>query len=249
MLKPTGTLFSLALGLLSILSAQDTAKPGKSVSSDGWSTKAFDVKYIDPERLRQIFSGRSFVMEADTDLKLLTAHGSPAFLKEVEDTVKRFDVPPPPPANIQITVYLLTVAAQAPSGRALPPELAAIGKELAPAGSPALRLADSQTIRVREGQPGEAAALVDTPDDSKLSRIRIQSASIIPSAKVGAVSLNGLSVWLDILPATPETTRSAVKTNADISANIDVEQNQSVIVSRAGVDKPVVVIARAAAVH
>ena len=230
--------------------AQETAKSGKAVPSEEWGTKAFEVKYVDPERLRQIFSGRSFVMEADRDLKLLTAHGSPAFLREVEETVKRFDVVPPVPANIQVTIYLLTAAAQSPLGSPLPIELALIGKELIANGSQALRLADSQMIRLREGQAGEAADLIKSPETSKLSRIRIQSASLIPSGKTGgAISLNGLSIWLDIIPDALGTIPSAVRTDADVSANIDVEQDNPVIVSKAGVNKPLVIVLRAAVIH
>jgi hypothetical protein len=187
-------------------------------------------------------------MEADRDLKVLIVRGSPAFLKEVEDTVKRFDVPPPTPANIQISVYLLTTAAQAPTGVGIPPELTALGKQLSTTGSPALRLAASQILRVREGEPGEAADLVTTPDSSKLSRIKIQSASVVPSAKAGAISISGLSVWLNILATAPQTANTSVKPDADISANIDIEQNQPVILSKAGGDKPVVVIVKAAVV-
>ena len=248
LLKPKALFGCLALGLLSILSAQEMAKSPKAAAPDDWSSKTFDIKYADPERLRQIFSDRSFVMEADRDLKILIVRGSPAFLKEVEDTVKRFDVPPPTPANIQISVYLLTIAAQAPAGTGIPPELAALSKQLNTAGSPALRLAASQILRIREGEPGEASDLAGTLDSSKLSRIKIQSASVIPSAKAGAISISGLSVWLNILPIAPQTANTSPKPDADITANIDIEQNQPVILSKAGSDKPVVVIVKAAVV-
>jgi hypothetical protein len=244
----------LALALASTLAAQDTPRTDtpkllKPLQPDDWATKEFQLKYIDPDEIRDIFSDRSFVMEADSDLKVLTAHGSPAFLKEVEDAVKRFDVPPPAAANFQITVYLLTVAAEAPTGVALPKELTQIGKDLAAAGAQGLRLADSQTMRVREGQPGEAAALLSAPSSSKLSRVKIQSASLLPGAKTPTISLNGLSVWLDILPVAPETARPSPGAAADVAVDIDVDQDKAVLVSKAGVDKPVVVVVRAGIVH
>jgi len=241
-----GALVLLAFGLLPILSAQTTNKAVNVVPSDEWGTKTFDVKYVDPEQLRAMFSERSFVMEANQDLKLLTAHGSAAFLKEVEETVKRVDVAPPLPADIQITVYLATVAAQAPSAGVLPRELLAIGKELTAAGSQALRLADSQMLRVRAGQPGEAAGSADSQDAAKLSRIRLQSASISPGPKGDTISINGLRVWLNI-PSVTELNRS--KMDADVSADIDVAQNQAAIVSKTGINQPVVVIVRADVVH
>jgi hypothetical protein len=221
-------------------------------SANDWASKTFELKYIDPEQVRSLFSERSFVMEVNRDLMSLTAHGSAAFLKEVEDAVKKFDVAPPPPGNIQITVSLLTIAAQAPTGRVLPKELAAIGKELTAAGAPAVKLADSQMMRVRVGGPGEALGLTGAPDAASLSRIRIQSASLTPSPKGDLISLNGLRVWFSIPAATPETTPAPGakpdKTDADISVSIDVTQNQAVVVSNAGTDKPVVVAVRASLV-
>ena len=71
------------------------------------------------------------------------------------------------------------------------------------------------------------------------------------------ISLNGLRVWLSV-PSAPDTTKPSGtnpdrtnqdKTDADISLNIDVNQNQPVVVSNAGTDKPVVVVVRAGVVH
>ena len=197
-----------------------------------------------------MFSGQSHVMEADRDLKVLTVHGPSAFLKEVEETVKRFDILPPLPANIQITIYLLAVAEQASSSGTLPPELAAIGKELkAASGSQALRLADCQMVRVRAGQPAEAMG----PGTSSLAavtllRIRLESASVHPDPKGDMISLDGLRVWLNI-PPTPETPRVESKSNGDVAADIDVAQNQAVIVAKTGIDKPLVVLVRASVIH
>jgi hypothetical protein len=211
-------------------------------------TQTFQLKYIDPERLRDMFSGRSFVMEADRDLKTLTAHGPPAFLKEVEDSVKRFDVPAPPPANLQITVYLLTGAAQAPTGTAVPAELAAIGKEL-----PAAKLADSQMIRIREGLGGEAAGVAGTGTSARLARVRLQAAYLTPGPKGDEVSINGLQVWLDVPSVPPATTPpptiiSQSISQPDVAVDLDLQQNQPAEVARIGLEKPVVVVVKAAVV-
>jgi hypothetical protein len=226
---------------------------GAKAPTNDWASKTFELKYIDPEQVRSLFSERSFVMETNRDLMSLTAHGSAAFLKEVEDAIGRFDVPPPPPGNIQITVSLLTIAAQAPTGRPLPKELTAIGKELTTAGAPGVKLADSQMMRVRVGGPGEALGLAGAPDAATLSRIRIQSASLTPSLKGDLISLNGLHVWFSIPSETPDATPAPRakpdKTDADISVSVDVTQNQAVVVSNAGTDKPVVVVVRASLVQ
>ena len=228
-----------------------TGKPDAAVqppTAAGWGTQTFDVKYVDPELLRDMFSDRSFVMEANRDLKCLTARGSPAFLKEVEDAVKRFDVAPPLPQNIQITVYLLTVAAQAPTGVALPPELAAIGKELAANKGPVLRLADSQMMRLRVGQSAEASGQPGAPEAAALSRVKLQSASVTAGPKGDLISLNGLRVWLT-LPATPGAAQAPAKTDADVVADVDVKPKEAILVAKTGLDKPQVVVVLATVVN
>jgi len=183
-------------------------------------------------------------MEADRNLGILTVHGPSTFLKEVEETVKRFDVAPPLPANIQITVYLLAVSEQASSFGSLPPELAAIEKELKTA-SGSLRLADCQMVRIRAGQPVEAmGSTPSSPAAVTLSRIRLESASVHSDPKGDAISLDGLRVWLNI-PPTQDSPRVEAKSNADVAADVDVTQNQAVIVAKTGIDKPLVVIVRA----
>jgi hypothetical protein len=94
--------------------------------------------------------------------------------------------------------------------------------------------------------------LASAPDSASLSRIRIQSASITAAPKGEMISLNGLRVWLSV-PSAPDANKPSGtnqdKTDADISVNIDVNQNQPVVVSNAGTDKPVVVVVRAGVVH
>jgi hypothetical protein len=228
----------LVLGWLAFWSlAGQEAKPA---SSDGWSRKTFDVKYIDPEQVRRVFAGQSYVMEANRELKVLTVCGSPAFLKEVEDTIKRLDVAPPSPPNAQVTVYLLATAAQAPAGKALPADLKAVTKDVPE------KLADMQMFRVRAGQSGETSSpeAAAAPAVS-LVRVRVDSASVSPSAKGDIVSLNGLKVWINIPPSDPAAIPSKTpKNDPDVSADIDLAPNEAVVVAKLGVDKPIAVVVR-----
>jgi hypothetical protein len=226
--------------------AQNTPQnppPNPPPGGETWTTKTFDVKYVDPEEVRKVFASQSYVMEANRELKILTAHGSAAFLKEVEDTVKRLDVPPPSPPNTQITVYLVAGQLQAPTGTALPAELKALEKEL-----PA-KLADMQMFRVRAGQPGEATSAPPEPATAvTLTRIRVDSTSVTPGPKGDIVSLNGLKVWINIPPdpnATPSSTSSKTpKSEPDVTADLDLAPNEAVVVAKVGVDKPLAVVVR-----
>jgi hypothetical protein len=243
-------LILLVLAVFPLLQAQDGAKkdptkPPPPVMGGEWVTRSFDVKYVDPEAIQAFFSGRSFVMQANRELHVLTVNGPPGFVKEVEDAVKRFDIPGPPPSDIQITVYLLVTAAQAPTGTALPKELADVAKEF---GTQTPRLADSQILRVREGDSGQVLGEDRAPTSAILSRIYIQSSAVGPGKKGDLVSLYGLKVWLDI-PPTPGTTNPQLKADPDVSADVDIDTSQAVMVSKAGVDKPVAVVVRATVIQ
>ena len=235
----------LGLASLWMVHAQDSKPnnppPGGPAADAAWITKTFDVKYIDPEEVRRVFASQSYVMDANRELKVLTARGSVAFLKEVEDTIKRLDIAPPTPPNTEITIYLLATAVQAPTGKALPTELSALAKEL-----PA-KLADMQMFRVRVGQPGEATSTpLEGATSVSLTRIRVDSTAVNPGPKGDIVSVNGLKVWINI-PVEPSATGSAPKvpkTDADVTADIDVAPNEAVVVAKVGVDKPLAVVVR-----
>jgi hypothetical protein len=246
MTVPMRLVLVLGLASLSATYAQDpkpTNPPPGAAPADvvAWITKTFDVKYIDPEEVRRVFASQSYVMDANRELKVLTARGSAAFLKEVEDTIKRLDVAPPSPANTEITVYLLAAAVQAPTGKALPAELSALAKAL-----PA-KLADVQMFRVRVGQPGEAtSAAAEGATAVTLTRIRVDSTAINPGPKGDIVSVNGLKVWINI-PADPSATAGApkvAKNDPDLTADIDVTPNEAVVVARVGLEKPLAVVVR-----
>jgi hypothetical protein len=213
--------------------------------NESWTTKTFEMKYIDPEQVRGVFSGQSHVMEANRELKLLTARGSAAFLKEVDDTIKRLDVAPPLPPNIQITVYLLAAAPQAPTGSALPAELKALEKELPG------KMADMQMFRARAGQAGETtgAEAAAAPAVS-LARMKVDSTSVNPGAKGDVVSLNGLKIWINNPPADPTAPAAKTpRTEPDVSADIDLAPNEAVVMAKIGVDKPIAVVVRVGVVR
>ncbi len=232
----------LALVLACALIAQDAKTPPTAPTSEPLTTRTFDLKFIDPEEVRNVFSGQSYVMEANRDLKLLTARGSAAFLKEVEDTITRLDVAPPTPPNTEITVYLLAAAPQAPAGATLPPELKALAKEL-----PA-KMADMQMFRVRVGQAGETTSSGEPAAAPAVSilRARVDSTSVNPGAKGEVVSLNGLKIWINNPPTDAAKTP---KTSPDVSADIDLAPNEAVIVAKIGIEKPIAIVVRAGVVR
>lgn len=227
-------LLYLALVSLPAVFGQQTSGQGSNSSPPGWGTKTIQVKYIDPEQLRDVYSGRSFVIQVNRELKLLTVSGPTQFLDEVEETAKRLDVAPALPKDIEVTVYLLATVAQAPSVQPLPAELQNAEKRL---NLPALRLADSETMRIREGQPGDLS--FGPAAGVSLTHIALKSASVTSGAKADVISLTGLHCWLS------KGSGQQPPSNNDFTTDIDVTQNEAALVAKSGVDKPIAVVVTA----
>jgi type II secretory pathway component GspD/PulD (secretin) len=223
----------VGLALLSALNGQSPA-PG------GWGSQTIQLKYVEAEQVRRVFSGQSYLMQVDYRQNSLTVRGPRAFVTDVEETAKKLDVAPPVPKNIEITVYLVSVVATAVE---LPADLTALDKEIkATMGVQPFRVVDSQVIRVRSGTSGNATSLGPQADGlATFSSFRFQSATIIPG---NALALNGLQLGLNI-PAKATSTPPQPGAEIGIAADLDLLENQPTIVRKAGIDKPLIVIVRA----
>ena len=85
-------------------------------------TRVFQFKYADARALQRVLSQYGHV-ETDPTLKALTITARDMnVMSEVEQIIKRFDVPPPPVLNVDVTIYLMSALAT-PSSGAVPPEL------------------------------------------------------------------------------------------------------------------------------
>ena len=190
-------------------------------AADG--VKMFPLKYADSEQVRKLFSSYSYPMSVNRDLNVLTVNAPASFLSQVEAAVKQFDVAPVPPKNIELTVYLLT-GADAPGPTPLPKELQEMEKQLIASSSyKAYRLADTQVIRTRPGQPADSSGMLP------MSQVRIRAGWINSDEKGRIISLDGLRVQ--------------VKTLA-ISEDIDLRENQLVVIGKINPDGLLIAVAK-----
>ena len=220
-----------------------SALNGQSAAPGGWGSQTIQLKYVEAEQLRRVFSGQSYVMQVDYQQNSLTVRGPRAFVTDVEETAKKLDVAPPVPKNIEITIYLVGVVVPVVPAVELPAELTALVKEIkATMGVQTFRVVDSQVIRVRSGTSGNATSLGPQPDGlAAFSSFRFQSAMSIPG---NAVGLNGLQLGLNV-PAKPTATPPQLGAEIGIAADIDLADNKPTIIRKAGTEKPLIVIVRA----
>ena len=201
-------------------------------------TRVFQFKYADARALQRVLSPYGRV-EADPMLKALTITvRDNNVLSEVEQIVKRFDVPPPPVPNIDVTIYLMS-ALGTPSSGAVPAELEPVVKQLKNTFSyKGYQLIDTEVIRVRAGQGGDVSGVVDgapSVDGNKtISRVGFRSASVSTDEKGRAIRIDGLKVGLRIPIAAGEKKYQYLDTG--LNTDVDVREGQKVVVGKANMD-------------
>ena len=197
--------------------------PSAPAPAQQQSVRMFPLKYADAEQLRRLFSAYSYPITTNHDFNVLLVTGPPSFQEQVEAAIKKFDVAPEPPKDLELTVYLLT-GAEAPGPTPLPKELQEMEKQLVAASAyKAFKLTDSQVIRIRPGQPGEASG------SQALSQIRFRAGWINADGKGKVISFDGLRVQLK---------------NTTISTEIDLREGQWAAIGRVNPDGVLVAMAR-----
>jgi hypothetical protein len=202
----------------------------------------YQLKYADPKGLVKLLypfvpppPGR---VEFDQPLKALSITTHKDAFPEIEQIIKRFDVPPPPVLNVDVTIYLMS-ALGTPSSGAVPPELEAVVKQLKNTFSyKSYQLIDTEVMRVRAGQGGEVSGVVNggpaLEGARTISQVKFKSASVSTDEKGRAIRIDGLKVGLRIPVATGEKQYNYIDTG--INTDVDVREGQKVVVGKSNMD-------------
>jgi hypothetical protein len=205
-------------------------------------TRVFQLQYADARGLQTLLSPYGRV-EFSPMLKALTITARDnTVLSEIEQIVKRFDVPPPPVLNIDVTIYLMS-ALGTPSSGAVPPELEAVVKQLKNTFSyKGYQLIDTDVIRVRAGQGGEVSGVVNgAPSigpNKTISQVKFRSASVSTDEKGRSIRIDALKVGFKFPVASGEKSGEKQYQYIDtgINTDVDVREGQKVVVGKSNMD-------------
>ena len=201
----------------------------------GLIQKIFEVKYADVAQLANVL-GYFAPVQANRELRVILVKGSPKVVATIENAIKRFDVPPAPAKNIDLTAYLLVASAQAISG-SIPAELDAVIKQLKGVFKyQAFRLLDTLVVRSRNGWQGELNGVAPRNADEvnvppTLYQFRFESARITSDNTGQMIRIDGLRLGARV----PIKQGNGDWTYLDtgINTNIDVREGQKVVVGKA----------------
>jgi hypothetical protein len=200
-------------------------------------TRVFQFKYADPKALSKLLFPYGRV-EYDATLKALTVTARDnTVLSEIEQLIKRFDVPPPPVQNIDVTIYLMS-ALGTPSPSAVPPELEPVVKQLKSTFSyKGYQLIDTEVMRVRAGQGGEVSGVVNgapsVGGNKTISQVKFRSASVSIDEKGRAIRIDALRVGLRIPIASGQGFQYI---DTGLNTDVDIREGQKVVVGKANMD-------------
>jgi hypothetical protein len=219
-------LIALVLFAVLPLAAQEPKKP-ETVQ------RLFILKYADPSQLTNLFKVFVGSITQNHEMHALAVSGSPEAIATIEDAIKRLDVPPPPPQNIELTVYYLIGGDSENAGGPLPKDLDSVATQLKNAFPfKAYRLLDSLELRTRNGLGGDGSGSPG-PNAAGLgatvTQFHMNSAS---------VSQDGSSVRIDNMKAgikIPTGSRSGIPAKIDyvdlgVNADVDIKPGQKVVV-------------------
>jgi len=199
-------------------------------------TKVFQLKYADTPRVAKLLNRSGVVW--DDQLRTLVVSRPKSDMAEIEQMIQRFDVPPPPVQNIDVTIYLMS-ALGTPSTGAVPPELEAVVKQLRSTFPyKGYQLIDTEVMRVRAGQGGEVSGVVDgapSLDGNKtISQVKFRSASVSTDEKGRTIRIDRLSVGFRVPVRSGEKQYTYIDTG--INTDVDVREGQKVVVGKANMD-------------
>jgi hypothetical protein len=201
----------------------------------GLIQKIFEIKYADIAQLADVL--RFFAsIQANRELRVIGVRGSPEVMATIEDAIKRFDVPPAPAKNIDLTAYLLIASAQATSG-SIPAELDGVIKQLKGVFKyQGFRLLDTVVVRGRNGWQGELNGVAPRNADEvnvppTLYQFRFDSARITSDNSDRMIRIDGLKLGARVPIKQDNNNWTYIDTG--INTNIDAREGQKVVVGKA----------------
>src|SRR5260370_14095522 len=216
---------------LACLYAQEPPKPNA-----GFVTRFSQLKYADRNSMANLLGGWVRHATSSQQLHALTIDANKETIPEIEEMIRRLDVPPPAVKNVEVTIYLLSALGQ-PAAGGVPSELESVVKQLKSMFSyKGYQLIDTQVIRVRAGQGGEASGVIDTAAKSEIktiSQIKFKSASPSTDDKGRAIRIDNLRVGLKV-PVSSDGKVQYIDTG--INTDVDIREGQKVVVGKANMD-------------
>jgi hypothetical protein len=217
-------------------------QPQASVERKNHVQKVFAIKHADVNAIGQTLRIFPVEVRENPNLRVIAVSGPGALMPTIEETIRRLDVPPPAPQNVELTVYLLLASDNGASS--VPPELESVAKQLKSTFAyKGFHIIDTLVVRSRDKQSADVKGLAkfdtDIPNPSTYS-FAYRAASILSDEKGRSVRLDGLRFGARlVVKRQPEVGVASAggyeSLDAGFATDVDVRESQKVVVGKAAV--------------
>ena len=200
--------------------------------------KVFSIKHAEVNAIGQTLRVFPVDVRENPKLGVVAISGPAALMPTIEDTIRRLDVPPPVPQNVELTVYLLLGSDQ--EGGSIVSELDGVVKQLKTTFAfKGFRAIDTLVVRSRDKQSADVKGLAkfdtDIPNPSAYA-FGYRAATIRSDDKGRSIRVDGLRfsarVVVKIQSAAPSPYEAM---DAGFGTDVDVREGQKIVVGKAAV--------------
>jgi hypothetical protein len=201
--------------------------------------KVFTIKHGDVNAIAKTLSIFPFTvpLQPNRELGVIGVSAPVGLLPAIEETIRRLDVPPPTPQNVELTVYLLLGSDQEGS---VATELESVVKQLKMTfGFKGFHTLDTLVVRSRDGRGAFVkgiAQLGSGTANSSPYHFRYQAARILPGEKGRSIRLDGLAFSASIVTGRDGAGVVTRSDDAGFGADVDVREGQKVVVGKTAVE-------------
>lgn len=207
--------------------------------------RLFEIKHADVNAVANMLNVFSIPMRVDDRLRFIAVSANEDTLRAIEEMIKKLDVPPATPKNIELTAYILVGSPGGASG-SLPAELHSVASQLAGVSAyKSLRLLDTVTLRARaqpEGARGLGArtvGVVNMPGFVAVDKpyqptamLETGPISLAQLDKGNMVRIGSLKFRLMVPNNTYDKEGRPNYNTTEIETSVDVKEGQKVVIGK-----------------
>lgn len=218
--------------------------------------RVFQIKNADVNRLARMVDVFGARVRPDPSLKVISVSGTEEQVKAIEDAIQRYDVPPPPQKNVDLTFHLVQALPAAVPDR-LPADLEPVIKQLRTAFTfQGYRLADTIQVRTRDEDGFDASSAANfsglfpnAPTTS--SQLRAQRVTVITTGAVPVLRIDNLKLSVRVPQCTSKNNAGECAQwnfmDNGVNTSVDVREGQKVVIGKTalGADSAVIIVVTA----
>lgn len=210
--------------------ASQKAAPGAQ------TVKVIPLKYGVPSRVAHLLGDLGVNLMADDTLKVVTVTGNASLVEDVEEAIKKLDVPPPRARSLDITAYFLLGTRQTVEDANVPKELDEVINQLKRVLSyQGFHLLDSALIRTMDGESAVVSGVANSQGEKADFHFGFNHAQIIQEGNATTIRIRDLNFVMERPESSVETKEIVTrqpKTSAQIRTDIDLPEGVKVVVGK-----------------